>query len=603
MTEIADVPVPAVRSGHLLIRTRVSLISAGTERMLVEFGRAGWIDKARQQPEKVRQVLDKVRTDGLLPTLEAVRSKLEQPLPLGYCNVGTVIAVCQGVTGYAVGDRVVSNGWHAEVVAVPANLCARIPDTVSDEEAAFTVIGAIALQGLRLVQPTMGEGVAVIGLGLVGLLAVQLLRAQGCRVLGVDVLPDRLALARRFGAETVDLSAGEDPVAAGQAFSRGWGLDAVLIAAATDSSDPVRQAARMCRKRGRIVLVGVAGLELSRAEFYEKELTFQVSCSYGPGRHDPAYELKGQDYPLGFVRWTAQRNFEAVLELLASGRLDVAPLISHRFPIDDAERAYALLEQGNAAMGILLTYLSPAVRPEAELRRATVKLAAPVRAPGVVTVAVVGAGSYATGMLIPALHAAGVRLKTVESANGVSAAHAGRKFGFELAGTDPAVALADPEVNAVVIATRHDSHARYVMEALRAGKHVFVEKPLCLTPEELREIEATCGLSCAPAQTLSCDRGGRVLMMVGFNRRFSPLVQKMRALLAGVPGPKACMLTVNAGTVPPEHWTRDPVQGGGRLSAKPVISSICCAVWSARRSSRHRSWPLGCTLPRTRRRR
>jgi predicted dehydrogenase/threonine dehydrogenase-like Zn-dependent dehydrogenase len=547
--EVADVPVPAVRPGALLIRTRVSLISSGTERMLVEFGKAGWIEKARQRPDKVRQVLAKIRTDGLLTALEAVRSKLEQPLPLGYCNVGSVISVGERVTGYAVGDRVVSNGWHAEVVSVPASLCAKIPEAVPDDAAAFTVIGAIALQGLRLVQPTLGEEVAVIGLGLVGLLAVQLLRAQGCRVLGVDVLPDRLALAHRFGAETVDLVAGEDPVAAGQAFSRGRGLDAVLIAAATDSSEPVRQAAQMCRKRGRIVLVGAAGLELSRAQFYEKELTFQVSCSYGPGRYDPAYEEKGQDYPVGFVRWTAQRNMEAVVDLVADGRLDVKPLVSHRFPIVEAEKTYELITSSEPSLGIVLEY--PAEAPPRESRIVVLK-PLPISGSAQAVVSFIGSGNYATSMLIPAFKVSGARLRCVASSGGVSAWHAGRKFGFDEATTDVDRVLADPETTTVVIATRHNTHARLVVEALRAGKHVFVEKPLCVTLDELAEIEAVAGTT------------GRHLM-VGFNRRFARHVDRIRSLLAGVAGPRAFVVTVNAGAVPCEHWTQDPEVGGGRI--------------------------------------
>ncbi len=331
MVALNEVPCPSPSAGSVLIRTQRSLVSVGTERMLVDFGRANLIDKARQQPDKVRQVLDKIKVDGLAPTLEAVRAKLDEPMPMGYCNVGTVVELGVDVAHLRIGDRVASNGKHAEMVVVPKNLCARIPDGVSDEAASFTVIGAIALQGLRLAAPTLGEAVVVTGLGLVGLMTVQLLRAQGCRVLGIDFEGDKLTLARQFGAEIVDLSAGADPVAAAMRFSRGRGVDAVIITASTKSNEPVHQAASMCRQRGRIVLVGVAGLALSRADFYEKELTFQVSCSYGPGRYDPDYESAGQDYPVGFVRWTEQRNFEAVLDMLAEGRLDVAPLISHRF--------------------------------------------------------------------------------------------------------------------------------------------------------------------------------------------------------------------------------------------------------------------------------
>lgn len=379
-TEVAEVPCPAASAGQVLVRTSRSLISTGTERMLVDFGSAGWIEKARQQPDKVRMVLEKIKTDGLLPTIQAVRNKLDQPLAMGYCNVGTVIEVGAGVAGFQAGDRVASNGRHAEVVSVPQSLCARLPQGVSDDEAAFTVMGAIALQGIRLLQPTLGEGVAVTGLGLVGLLAVQLLRAHGCRVLGLDFDRDKLKLAGSFGADVVDLSSGEDPVLAAEAFSRGRGVDAVLLTASTPSSEPVHQAAQMCRKRGRIVLVGVTGLELSRADFYEKELSFQVSCSYGPGRYDPAYEQQGHDYPVGYVRWTEQRNFEAVLDMLASGRLDVAPLVSHRFPIGRAEEAYALIAGAAPSLGVLLEY--PAESGEAPLSRTIDIPGSRAKAPG-----------------------------------------------------------------------------------------------------------------------------------------------------------------------------------------------------------------------------
>ena len=428
--EVADAPCPAPGRGQVLIRSARTLVSAGTERMLVDFGQAGFLGKARQQPDKVRQVLDKVRTDGLAPTLEAVFNKLDQPLPLGYCNVGRVLEAGAGVTGLAPGDRVVSNGKHAEAVAVPLNLVAKVPDAVSDDEAAFTVLGAIALQGIRLAQPTLGEAVVVTGLGLIGLMAVQLLKAHGCRVLGLDFDPAKLKLAEGFGAETVDLSAGRDPVAAALAFSRGRGVDAVLVTASTKSSEPMHQAALMSRKRGRIVLVGVTGLELSRADFYEKELTFQVSCSYGPGRYDPNYEDKGQDYPVGFVRWTEQRNFEAVLDMMADGRLDVAPLISHRFALADAASAYDLVSGKAPSLGILLDYPAAEALPTEALARRTVTLApiaSAAPAAGRAALGVVGSGNYATAVLIPAFKAAGARLVSVASAAGVSGVHAGRK--------------------------------------------------------------------------------------------------------------------------------------------------------------------------------
>lgn len=559
-TEIAEVPCPRASSGQLLIRTTRSLISAGTERMMVEFGKANPIQKARQQPDKVRMVLDKIQTDGLLPTLDAVRNKLEQPLPLGYCNVGEVLELGKGVEGFTVGDRIASNGKHAEVVGVPINLCARIPDSVSDEAAAFTVIGAIALQGIRLVQPTLGEAVVVTGLGLIGQIAVQLLRANGCRVLGIDFDPDKLELAKTFGAEVVKLGEGEDPVQSAERFSRGRGVDAVLVTAATQSSEPIHQAALMCRKRGRIVLVGVTGLELSRDDFFKKELTFQVSASYGPGRYDPDYEEKGQDYPVGFVRWTEQRNFEAVLDMMADGRLNVQPLISHRFSLEQTELAYAVVGGSAPSMGILLEYPTREKKPDAVMRAVSVQLVAERQVTGkgsAPSVAFVGSGNYATGVLIPAFKEAGVHLSSIASNAGVSGIHAGKKYGFDETTTDAAGLFTEPNVDALVIATRHNSHARFVLQALEAGKHLFVEKPLCLTLSELDEIEA--------AHALLAKQGKAPLVMVGFNRRFAPHVQKIRSLLVGASGPKSFVMTVNAGAIPADHWTQDMEVGGGRI--------------------------------------
>jgi predicted dehydrogenase/threonine dehydrogenase-like Zn-dependent dehydrogenase len=562
-TELVDVPAPTAGRGQLLIQTRTSLISAGTERMLVDFGRANFLDKARQQPDKVRMVFDKVRTDGLLPTVDAVRSKLDQPLPMGYSNVGVVRELGPGLEEgpFQIGDRVVSNGKHAELVTVPVNLCARIPEGVSDEAASFTVLGAIALQGLRLAQPTLGESFVVTGLGLIGLVTVQLLRAQGCRVLGIDMDAAKCALARQFGAETVDPSQGADPLTAAEAFSRGRGVDGVLITAATKSSEPVHQAALMCRKRGRIVLVGVTGLELSRADFYEKELSFQVSCSYGPGRYDPAYEEQGHDYPIGYVRWTEQRNFEAILDMLTAGRLDAAPLISHRYPLEQAADAYRTLAEGQGVLGILLEYPRPgSTEGETKLFARTIRgNASPVAATGPAgpVLGFVGAGNYAVRTLIPAFKANHARFLSVASSGGVSGAYAGKKFDFAETTTDTAALIRDERIDALVITTRHDSHARLVCDALKAGKHVFVEKPLCLTLDELREIEAAYS---SPATDQSPP-----LLMVGFNRRFAPHVVKVRELLGGVSGPKAFVMTVNAGAIPADHWTQDRHIGGGRI--------------------------------------
>jgi predicted dehydrogenase len=410
------------------------------------------------------------------------------------------------------------------------------------------VLAAIALQGIRLAAPTLGETFVVTGLGLIGLMAVQLLRANGCRVLGLDGDPARLALARGYGAECIDIS-GEDPVAAANAFSRGRGVDGVILTLSSKSSEPLSQAAKMCRKRGRIVLVGVTGLEMSRADFYEKELSFQVSCSYGPGRYDVSYEERGQDYPIGFVRWTEQRNFEAVLDMMAAGALDVSALISHRFEIDQASDAYDILASSRGSLGILLTY-SSAVERRLETRVALTT--AVVNAPGAVRTAFIGAGNYAGRVLVKAFAAAGAQLDTIASTSGVSATYHGRRAGFASAASDPSIVFADPQIDTVCIGTRHDSHARFVMAGLAAGKHVFVEKPLCLSLQDLASIEAQV-------------RRGETLLMVGFNRRFAPMVVKMRSLLANESEPKAMVMTVNAGPIPNDSWIQDPAIGGGRV--------------------------------------
>lgn len=499
-------------------------------------------------------VLEKVQTDGLVTTIDAVRSKLAQPIPLGYCNVGVVTEAGADIGHVKVGDRVVSNGPHADVVKVTKNLCATIPDGVDDESASFTVVASIGLQGIRLAGPTLGEAFVVTGVGLIGLLTVQLLRAHGCRVLAIDFDESKLTLARQFGASTCNPGAGEDPVAAGLAFSRGQGVDGVIITASTKSSDPVSQAARMSRKRGRIVLVGVTGLELNRADFYEKELSFQVSCSYGPGRYDPVYEEHGQDYPFGFVRWTEQRNFEAVLDMMASGQLDVRPLITHRFPFEDAPKAYDTLTQDKSALGILLRYSSPV--EERMVRRVTLKPGAQFNGQKPV-LGFIGAGNYASRMLIPAFKAAGAQFHTIVTSGGINGVIHGEKAGFAEASTDVEAMLASPVINTVAIVTRHDTHARFVAQALRSGKHVFVEKPLAIDRAGLDEVRA--------AYDEAHQAGHGPQLMVGFNRRFSPQVQKMKALLNAVKAPKSFIMTMNAGAIPANHWTQNNAVGGGRI--------------------------------------
>lgn len=560
-TTVIDVPAPQVSPGHVLVRTQASIVSAGTERMLVDFGRANLLQKARQQPDRVKDVIDKVRTDGLSTTAQAVRSKLGRPIELGYANAGIVVAVGKGVQDLQPGDLVASSGPHAEVVSVPRNLVVRVPmrdgQPLPADEAAMASIGAIALQGLRLAEPTLGERFVVTGLGLIGLLTVQLLRAQGCEVLGLDLDPVRLELAERFGARTFDVSAGGDVVGAARAFSDDLGVDGVIVTASTSSSEPVHQAAQMCRKRGRIVLVGVTGLDLDRADFYEKELTFQVSCSYGPGRYDPGYEERGQDYPLGFVRWTAGRNFEAFLKLVADGRVDVPALISHRFAQADASTAYSALADDRAVLAIALDYPDQATVPAERLLRRTVVRRRSLPTTNSPRVAIIGAGNYTQQVLLPALAETPAELAAIVSRGGASAAQAAAKFDIGRSSTDVDAVLEDDSISAVFITTRHDTHADLTMRALRAGKHVYVEKPLAIRNEELDALERLVG-------ELESTRSAPIVT-VGFNRRYAPLTIQARQLLEPRHAPLAITMLMNAGHIPADHWVHDPDVGGGRI--------------------------------------
>ncbi len=547
-TDLVDVPVPTPSSSSLLIEGRCSAVSAGTERMIVEFGRGGWIAKVRSQPDKVAHVLSRVHSDGMAAVVEAVRSKLDAPIPLGYCHAGVVAEVGSATVPFSVGDRVVSNGAHAEYVVAPWTLSARIPDNVSFEAAAFTPIAAIGLQGIRLAAPTLGETVVVYGLGMIGLLTVQLLRANGCRVIGIDTNTARLSLAERFGAKPI--AAVDDVAASVLAATGGIGADAVLLTLATPSDDPSHQAALMSRKRGRIVLVGTSGLNLRRDDFYRKELSFSVSCSYGPGRYDPDYEERAHDYPLPYVRWTEQRNLDAVLRLMAAGAVDPLPLVTHRFPFAEAERAYDLITSPEPSLGVLLEYAAPAAASYGQAR--TIALSPERHDVSVFSAGVIGAGNFGTRVLIPALASSGARLRVIASRAGVSAAVAARRFGFERVTTDLDEVFRDESIDTVVILTRHDTHAPLVLRALEAGKHVFVEKPLALTEPELDSIER------------ALDRSDRILA-VGFNRRFAPLAQALRRKLTAHAGPVVLILTVNAGSLPRDHWTHDPLVGGGRI--------------------------------------
>ena len=551
---VVEAPAPSATKNSVVINTTTTLISAGTERMLVDFGKANLIDKARSQPDKVKMVLEKVQTDGLMTTVNAVKSKLAQPLPLGYCNVGIVDSVGESTESFIVGDRVASNGPHADVVRVAKNLVAKIPDNVSDEEAAFTVVASIGLQGIRLANPTMGECFVVTGVGLIGLLTVQMLRAQGCRVLAIDFDQSKLDLAKQFGAEVCNPCKGEEPVAAGMAFSRGVGVDGVIITASSKSNDPVTQAARMSRKRGRIILVGVIGLELSRADFYEKELTFQVSCSYGPGRYDPNYEEQGNDYPLAFVRWTEQRNFEAILDMMSGGQIDVKPLITHRFKFENASDAYELLTTDKTALGILLQFESE----RATRHFKTISLqSAPKYKKDEPVVGFIGAGNYASRVLIPAFKEAGAKFHSISTSGGINGVIHGEKAGFSEATTDTQIMIENPSINTIAIVTQHNSHAFFVQQALNAGKNVFVEKPLAITHEELADVKSVY------SETVKTERAPK--LMIGFNRRFAPQIQKMKALIDPIKAPKSFIMTMNAGSIPADHWTQDLNVGGGRI--------------------------------------
>lgn len=555
-TRLVDAPAPSPGPAGVVIATAASVVSAGTERMLVDFGRASLLGKVRSQPQRVGEVLDKVRTDGVGPTVTAVRSKLAQPIPLGYSSCGIVVEVGRDVEGVRVGDLVAAAAPHAELAAVPVNLTARVPEGVAPADAAFATIASIGLQGLRLAHPTVGERFVVIGLGLVGLLTVQLLQAQGCAVLGVDPNPERRKRAEGYGAVTV--ASGDDVLAAAAAHTAGRGADGVLICASTSSSEPVHQAAQMCRQRGRIVLVGVTGLELDRADFYEKELTFQVSAAYGPGRYDPSYEDGGVDYPAGFVRWTAGRNMEAVLDLLAAHKLDVASLVSHQYAFGDAASAYEALVSDPTALGITLAYPEPDLTPGAPLLRRSVESAGAPVGPGAGRVGFIGAGNFATQILLPAVRDGGGKLVTVVSKGGTSAALAADAFDARRSSTDVADVFDDPAIDTVVVATRHNSHASYVAQALRAGKHAFVEKPLAIDRVGLAEVRAE-------IDALVADGRPVPLLGVGFNRRFAPVTVRMAELLATQPGPRSLTLTMNAGSLPADHWTQDPAVGGGRI--------------------------------------
>jgi predicted dehydrogenase/threonine dehydrogenase-like Zn-dependent dehydrogenase len=549
-TTVTEVPVPTPQTGQALVRVTASLVSAGTERMLVEFGEKSLVGKARSRPDLVRQVLDKMRREGLVPTLEATFNRLDAPMTLGYSSAGTITALGSGMEGFTVGQRVACAGGgyavHAEYNLVPRNLLTPLPEVVDFESAAFTTLGAIALHGFRLTVPQVGERVAVIGLGLLGLLAIQIAAAAGCRVFGIDTNPARAQLARQFGLDAV--SRGE-AVEASQAFTSNCGFDSVIICADTPSNDPVELAGVIARDRARVVATGAVGLTFPRKIYYEKELSFINSRSYGPGRYDPAYEEKGQDYPAGYVRWTEGRNLQAIVELMENGKLQVAPLITHRFPIEQAPEAYEIItgKRHESFLGVLLRYPDNPVAGSNLIRFTET----PINPQSEVRLGVLGAGLFANATLLPAIKKVpGILLVGIASASGVHAQHSGKKFGFNYACSDDDQILNDPNINTVAILTRHDSHADLVIRVLRAGKHVFVEKPLAVTPAQLEQIDTQ----------LSAGAGN--LLMTGFNRRFAPLALELSRFLQNRSEPLHVHYRINAGYIPLNHWTHDSAQGG-----------------------------------------
>lgn len=546
-TILEEVPVPQIKRGHVLIKTQRTLVSLGTEKMLVNFGKANFIDKARQQPDKVKQVLQKIQSDGLKPTLETVFRKLGEPLPLGYCNAGEVIGVGAGVTEFKVGDRVVSNGNHAEVVNIPKNLVVKIPDNVSYDDASFTVIGAIALQGIRLIKPTFGETVVVTGLGLIGLMASQILISNGCNVIGLDFDQTKVDLAKSWGVQAYNAAGGADVVKVVEELTNGVGADAVLITASTKSDEVISQAANMSRKRGRIVLVGVIGLNIMRSDFYEKELSFQVSCSYGPGRYDDEYETKGNDYPLPYVRWTQKRNFEAILNAISRAQIEVKPLITEVIDLENYNDIYGNMSTSKSIASILK------YKGDVKIQDSSVTVVDKNFESAKGVLGIIGAGNFTKAMIVPMLSKLDANIKYIASSRGLSSTTTAKKYKIAQSTTNYKDILADKDVDAVLITTQHNAHAKQVIECLKAGKHVFVEKPLALTNEELDEVTEV-------------YKKGKQSISVGFNRRFSPFIIDAKKQLGNTAdSPIHVIATMNAGFIPADHWVQDMAVGGGRI--------------------------------------
>jgi len=552
---LEEIPLPNCGKNEVLIKTERSLISPGTERMLLEFGRSSYIQKARQQPDKVKMVLDKIKTDGLLPTMETVFSKLGEPMPLGYCNAGTVMEVGTNVSEFKVGDRVVSNGAHSEVVAVGKNLVAKIPDNVSFELASFTVISSISLQGIRLFQPTLGEKVVVIGLGLIGQITMEFLKANGCEAIGVDIDQGKVDLAQKNGFTALNPAKGEDPISFVKNYTEESGVDGVIITAATKSNQPLEQAAQMTRRKGRIVAVGAIGMDIPRPPFYEKEISFHISSSYGPGRYDSSYEDEGIDYPIGYVRWTENRNFQAILQLLSNGSLDFSYLVTHTYKFIEASKAYNEILNNRNALGVILEYESKEnIQIDKKVDLVKVNTLQSIDKVGI---GIIGAGNFTKLIVLPILKNTSATLIGISSNKGLSGSLAAKKFGFKYSTTDYKKLLQDEKINTIFITTRHNSHAKLIIESLEAGKNVFVEKPLAINMEQLADVVKCCN-------SLAIE-GKLPKLMVGFNRRFSPFIQDIYHKTEGRSSSLAMNMTINAGALPKELWVHDENIGGGRL--------------------------------------
>lgn len=559
-TILEEVPVPMIKPGSVLIKTTKTLVSLGTEKMLVEFGKANFLQKARRQPDKVKMVLDKINTDGLKPTLDAVFNKLNQPLPLGYCNVGEVVAIGKGVTEFNIGDRVASNGNHAEYVLVPKNLVAKIPDNVTDEEAVFTVIGSIGLQGIRLLNPTFGETIVVVGLGLIGLVTAELLKANGCDVIGFDYDSEKVKIAKEKGIIAINPSEGSNQVKFVESYTNGIGADGVIITASSKSNEIIAQSAQMCRKLGRVILVGVIGLDISRADFYNKEITFQVSCSYGPGRYDEEYEQKGNDYPIGYVRWTEKRNFEAVLYALSKGMLDVKPLITERIPLEDYQKIYGDMGSSKSIASILEYNLT---QPPVD----TVKIISKSFKGNKGVIGIIGAGNFTSATILPNLKKLNANIKYIASSSGLSSTIMAKQYKISNSTTNLKEILLDEDIDLVFVTTKHNMHASMVLDTIKSDKNVFVEKPLALNSKELDDI-------------INEYSKRNVSISVGFNRRFAPLAIKMKKVLGNDNSPMNIIATMNAGFIPANVWVHDIEVGGGRIVGEACHYIDLCSYLS-----------------------